>query len=125
MKIKRAIAAAIAAAMTATSCLVCERPSEAAAAVPTAKLVGVSANAYVCPIDTLTFDEGTQTYRFTITNDSGNDDTYVGGSLTINFFDYNEGGFFAYGECDAKAVWKKCQNELRENQRSAGNAEPD
>ena len=42
-----------------------------------------------------------------------------------NFFDYNEGGFFAYGECDAKAVWKKCQNELRENQRSAGNAEPD
>lgn len=42
-----------------------------------------------------------------------------------NFFDYNEGGFFAYGECDAKAVWKKCQNELRENQRSAGNAESD
>ena len=92
MKIKRAIAAAIAAAMTATSCLVCELPAEAAAAVPTAKLVGVSANAYVCPIDTLTFDEGTQTYRFTITNDSGNDDTYVGGSLTINFFDYNEMG---------------------------------
>ena len=42
-----------------------------------------------------------------------------------NFFDYNERGCFAYGECDAKAVWKKCQNELRENQRSAGNAEPD
>ena len=92
MKIKRAIAAAIAAAMTATSCLVCELPAEAAAAAPTVKLVGVSANAYVCPIDTLTFDEGTQTYRFTITNDSGNDDTYVGGSLTINFFDYNEMG---------------------------------
>ncbi len=92
MKIKRAIAAAIAAAMTATSCLVCELPAEAAAAVPTAKLVGVSANAYVCPIDTLTFDEGTRTYTFTITNDSNYDDTYVGGSLTINFFDYNEMG---------------------------------
>ena len=92
MKMKRALAAAIAAAMTATSCLVYELPAEAAAAVPYAKLVGVSANAYVVPIDILTFEEGTRTYQFTITNDSNHDDTYVGGSLNIDFFDYNDMG---------------------------------
>ena len=92
MKMKRAISATIAAVMTATSCLVYELPAEAAAAVPSAKLVGVSAYGYVVPIDILTFEEGTRTYQFTITNDSNHDDTFVGGQLSIDFFDFNEMG---------------------------------
>lgn len=75
MKMNRAIAAAIAAVMTATSCLVYELPAEAAAAVPYLSLT-ISGASFETSGD-ITFEDGTHTYELTATNTSGGDVTIV------------------------------------------------
>ena len=71
MKMKRAIAAAIAAVMTAASCLVCELPAQAAAAAPYLQFAinGVKFRTS----GKITLEDGTRTYELTATNISGSD----------------------------------------------------
>ena len=75
MKMKRAIAAAIAAVMTATSCLVYELPAEAAAAVPYLSLTIAGASFETS--GNITLEDGTHTYELTATNTSDGDVTIV------------------------------------------------
>ena len=71
MKMKRAIAAAIAAAMTAISCLVYELPAQAAAAAP---YLQFSINGVRFRTSgKITLEDGTRTYELTATNISGSD----------------------------------------------------
>ena len=73
MKMKRAIAAAMAAVMTATSCLVYELPAEAAAAAPYLQFV---INGFKFKTSgKITLEDGTRTYELTATNISDSDVT--------------------------------------------------